>query len=80
MKDGVSANDYNHRESSDGKTVRGSYKIQLSDGRIQTVNYKADSNGYVADVQYSDGQMNSKNQCPHQQLSINFQQGLAFSW
>ena len=62
MKDGVSANDYNHRESSDGKTVRGSYKIQLSDGRIQTVNYKADSNGYVADVQYSDGQMNSNNQ------------------
>ncbi|KAI9552960.1 hypothetical protein GHT06_020845 [Daphnia sinensis] len=45
-------NDYAHSETSDGKVVTGSYRIELPDGRGQTVTYRADSNGYVADVKY----------------------------
>ena len=42
-----------HSESSDGKVVTGTYHIVLPDGRHQTVTYKADSYGYVADVKYT---------------------------
>ncbi|XP_057381776.1 adhesive plaque matrix protein-like isoform X2 [Daphnia carinata] len=41
-------------EKSDGKRVSGSYYVQLPDGRHQTVNYKDDGYGYVADVTYGD--------------------------
>ena len=44
--------DYGHEAISDGKTVTGSYRVILPDGRSQIVTYKADENGYVADVQY----------------------------
>ncbi|XP_057381211.1 cuticle protein 21-like [Daphnia carinata] len=52
VKDDASYNDYSHSESSDGKVVTGSYTVALPDGRTQIVTYKADSNGYVADVKY----------------------------
>ena len=52
MKDDESKNDYGHKESSDGKVVTGSYRVVLPDGRTQIVTYKADENGYVADVKY----------------------------
>ncbi|KZS13703.1 putative Cuticular protein [Daphnia magna] len=52
VKDDDSYNDYSHSESSDGNVVTGSYTIALPDGRTQVVTYKADSNGYVADVKY----------------------------
>lgn len=32
--------------------ITGSYRIELPDGRAQIVSYKADSNGYTADVMY----------------------------
>ena len=41
-----------HQANSDGKIVTGSYRIALADGRTQLVAYKADENGYVADVKY----------------------------
>lgn len=52
VKDEPSYNDYAHQEESDGKVVTGSYRVLLPDGRTQIVNYRADENGYVADVKY----------------------------
>ncbi|XP_046645259.1 pro-resilin-like [Daphnia pulicaria] len=52
VKDDESKNDYAHQEASDGKVVTGSYRVVLPDGRTQIVTYKADDNGYVADVKY----------------------------
>ena len=40
-------------ETSDGKITSGSYQVNLPDGRVQTVTYKADDySGFVADVKY----------------------------
>uniref|UniRef100_A0A0P5TUJ5 Putative Cuticle protein n=1 Tax=Daphnia magna TaxID=35525 RepID=A0A0P5TUJ5_9CRUS len=44
--------DFGHKESSDGAIVTGTYYVLLPDGRMETVNYKADGNGYVAEVSY----------------------------
>merc|ERR1712071_202799 len=52
VKDEDSSNDFGHSAVSDGNTVTGSYRVLLPDGRVQIVTYKADENGYVADVQY----------------------------
>ncbi|KAI9552982.1 hypothetical protein GHT06_020868 [Daphnia sinensis] len=52
VKHEESKNDYSHAESSDGKVVKGTYKVLLPDGRNQNVEYVADSNGYVAQVKY----------------------------
>lgn len=52
VKDDATYQDYSHKESSDGKVVTGSYRVVLPDGRTQIVSYKADENGYVADVKY----------------------------
>jgi len=42
------------KEHSDGKGVSGSYHVTLPDGRVQTVNYKDDGYGLVADVSTPD--------------------------
>jgi hypothetical protein len=52
VKDDPTYQDFSHSEASDGKVVTGSYRVSLPDGRIQIVSYKADENGYVADVKY----------------------------
>ena len=52
VKDDASYNNFAHSENSDGNVVTGSYRVALPDGRTQIVNYRADSNGYVADVKY----------------------------
>ncbi|XP_057369018.1 cuticle protein 18.6-like [Daphnia carinata] len=52
VKDDASYQDFSHKEVSDGKVVTGSYHVALPDGRTQIVTYKADENGYVADVKY----------------------------
>ncbi|XP_042234951.1 cuticle protein 8-like isoform X1 [Homarus americanus] len=44
---------YGQQEKSDGKTVYGSYTVDLPDGRKQKVDYTADHyKGYVAKVSY----------------------------
>ena len=53
VKDEPSYNDFSHSAKSDGKVVSGSYSVLLPDGRTQTVTYKADEYGYVADVTYT---------------------------
>ena len=52
VKDEPTKNDYAHEAKSDGKVVIGSYRVLLPDGRTQIVSYRADENGYVADVKY----------------------------
>lgn len=53
VKDAQSGNDFGRRESSDGDTVRGEYRVQLPDGRTQIVTYTADwRTGFHADVRY----------------------------
>ena len=47
---------FGQKESSDGETVTGIYRVALPDGRLQTVKYTADdTNGYVATVTYEHG-------------------------
>lgn len=46
-------NNFGHSQSSDGNKVTGRYFVQLPDGRMQRVQFKADAySGYTADVQY----------------------------
>ncbi|XP_063605549.1 cuticle protein 7-like [Penaeus indicus] len=53
VNDQYTGTDFGHSEDSDGRVVKGSYNVQLPDGRKQTVNYIADHyNGYQADVRY----------------------------
>ncbi|XP_063601191.1 cuticle protein 19-like [Penaeus indicus] len=50
VKDGYSGVDFAHGESRDEDETRGSYTVQLPDGRLQKVTYYVDSDDrYVAD-------------------------------
>ncbi len=50
MKDSYSGDDFSHQEQRDGYATSGEYRVALPDGRVQIVTYKADENGYHADV------------------------------
>ncbi|XP_042861428.1 pro-resilin-like [Penaeus japonicus] len=53
VEDQYAGADFGQMEESDGHNVRGAYRVQLPDGRKQTVNYEADhQRGFVANVQY----------------------------
>ncbi|XP_066979035.1 cuticle protein-like [Macrobrachium rosenbergii] len=53
VNDEYAGADFGHSEQSDGENVKGSYSVQLPDGRKQVVTYVADDyGGYVAQVQY----------------------------
>ena len=43
---------FGQEEEGDGQNVRGSYYVQLPDGRLQKVDYWADESGYHATVSY----------------------------
>ncbi|XP_065565715.1 adhesive plaque matrix protein-like [Artemia franciscana] len=54
VKDDYTYNDYAHEQVTDDKGyTKGSYRVLLPDGRVQTVTYTADAYGYNADVQYT---------------------------
>ncbi|XP_065564881.1 adhesive plaque matrix protein-like [Artemia franciscana] len=55
VKDDYTYNDYAHEQVTDDKGyTKGSYRVLLPDGRVQTVTYSADAySGYNADVQYT---------------------------
>ena len=50
-----SGQDFGHTETRKQESVNGEYHVLLPDDRLQVVRYTADQNGYVADVQYTDG-------------------------
>lgn len=53
VKDGYSGDDFSHTQKQENGAVHGSYKVQLPDGRMQTVKYTADDvHGYRAEVTY----------------------------
>ncbi|XP_064086218.1 adhesive plaque matrix protein-like isoform X2 [Macrobrachium nipponense] len=53
VQDEYAGTDFGQTEESDGQTVKGSYTVQLPDGRKQTVTYVADHyGGYKAEVTY----------------------------
>ncbi|XP_042226740.1 pro-resilin-like [Homarus americanus] len=53
VKHDPSGNDFGHQETRDGDNTKGSYYVQLPDGRLQTVTYFVDGDsGYIADVKY----------------------------
>ncbi|KAK8725827.1 hypothetical protein OTU49_010499, partial [Cherax quadricarinatus] len=53
VQDSETGNDFAHQEGRDEDNTKGSYTVQLPDGRRQTVTYYVDGDsGYVADVTY----------------------------
>ncbi|KAG7166329.1 Pro-resilin-like 14 [Homarus americanus] len=53
VKDGYSGNDFTHQEDREDDNTKGSYSVQLPDGRLQTVTYYVDGDsGFVAEVKY----------------------------
>ncbi|XP_053648438.1 cuticle protein 8-like [Cherax quadricarinatus] len=53
VRDGESGNDFAQQETRDNENTKGSFTVQLPDGRLQTVNYYVDGDsGFIADVQY----------------------------
>eukprot|EP00095_Tigriopus_kingsejongensis_P004741 maker-scaffold1922_size24901-snap-gene-0.7 protein:Tk04741 transcript:maker-scaffold1922_size24901-snap-gene-0.7-mRNA-1 annotation:"hypothetical protein DAPPUDRAFT_301174" len=53
VKDDYSQNDFGQQEERDGDNTKGSYYVQLPDGRLQRVDYRVNGyGGFEADVSY----------------------------
>lgn len=52
MLDKATGDDFSHQQVRSSKATNGEYRVKLPDGRLQIVSYKADKNGYKADVRY----------------------------
>ncbi|KAG7155937.1 Pro-resilin-like 46 [Homarus americanus] len=52
VKDTYHGTEYSRHESSDATGTKGQYQVQLPDGRLQTVIYHADEDGFHAEVLY----------------------------
>ena len=53
VADSESQANFGASEAREGYNTNGEYHVNLPDGRLQTVTYTADGNGYIADVKYS---------------------------
>ncbi|XP_066148591.1 pro-resilin-like isoform X1 [Euwallacea fornicatus] len=52
VQDPPSGNDFGHKEQRQGDVAQGRYFVLLPDGRLQTVEYIADADGYKSKVSY----------------------------
>ena len=52
VQDDKTGNRFYHAEQRAEGLTRGSYRLQLPDGRIQTVSYVADENGFHPQISY----------------------------
>ncbi|XP_063887857.1 uncharacterized protein LOC135115242 [Scylla paramamosain] len=53
VEDHYSGNDFDHQEEREYDNTKGSYSVQLPDGRLQKVTYYVDGDsGYIAEVTY----------------------------
>ncbi|CAH1107307.1 unnamed protein product [Psylliodes chrysocephalus] len=52
VDDPPSGNDFGHEEQRQGDVAKGKYFVLLPDGRLQTVEYTADSDGYKPKITY----------------------------
>ncbi|XP_064122599.1 pro-resilin-like [Macrobrachium nipponense] len=63
VSDDSSSNEFGHEESRDGDDTRGSYYVELPDGRLQTVRYFVEGDsGYVAEVTYGSTESDESNE------------------
>ncbi|CAH1179156.1 unnamed protein product [Phaedon cochleariae] len=56
VQDAESGNDFGHQEQREGDVAQGKYFVLLPDGRIQTVEYTADQDGYKPKITYEQTQ------------------------
>ncbi|KAK8383653.1 hypothetical protein O3P69_015841 [Scylla paramamosain] len=52
VDDSAQGTSFSHQEARENDLTQGNYEVQLPDGRLQRVSYKADKNGFVAEVKY----------------------------
>lgn len=52
VRDPQSGNDFGHKEQRQGDVAQGKYFVLLPDGRLQTVEYTADAEGYKPKITY----------------------------
>ncbi|XP_076264140.1 uncharacterized protein LOC143198672 isoform X3 [Rhynchophorus ferrugineus] len=52
--DKKTGDDFSHQQVQSAKATNGEYRVKLPDGRLQIVSYKADKDGYKADVRYEE--------------------------
>lgn len=52
VEDAASGNDFGHQEQREGDVANGMYSVVLPDGRLQTVEYTADTEGYKPKISY----------------------------
>ncbi|KAJ8946972.1 hypothetical protein NQ318_015910, partial [Aromia moschata] len=52
VQDAPSGNDFGHEEARQGDVAKGKYFVLLPDGRLQTVEYTADLDGYKPKISY----------------------------
>ncbi|XP_066954040.1 uncharacterized protein [Macrobrachium rosenbergii] len=53
VKDDYEGAHYGHKESGEGSNTNGQYFVRLPDGRVQTVTYYTDKEGFHSDVAYA---------------------------